>query len=81
MTLGHSSTNVASTMVEAQGCPGLVAKAGAPWGKPLEQQSLGARPQRCKHPGKALGGKAPRVKQFWVGVGVGALPGSAPKSV
>jgi hypothetical protein len=35
MVLSHSCTNVATRMVEAQGCPGLVASAagGGPWGK------------------------------------------------
>jgi hypothetical protein len=43
-TSGHSYTNVSNGVVEAQGCPGLMDKAGERWPvrqKPLEQESPG----------------------------------------
>jgi hypothetical protein len=58
MALDHSCTDVETTMVEEQGCPDLAAEAGErlPNGvKSLEKESLGARPQRSKHPGKVHG--------------------------
>jgi hypothetical protein len=77
---------ILSRMVEAQGCRGLVAKAGevAREVKLLEQQSLGDRPQEACILGKGLGGKLPGV----YGLGIGGItwgcheldiaPGSSP---
>jgi hypothetical protein len=58
VTIGHSCTKVATSMVEEQGCLGRSeVVCGA---EPLEQQSLRARPQQSKHPGEGPGWKRPR---------------------
>jgi hypothetical protein len=56
ITSVHYCTDGASRVVEAQGCPGPVAKAGevAHGAKSLEQ-FLGARPQQSKHIGEGPG--------------------------
>jgi hypothetical protein len=56
-------------MVKAQGCPGLVAKAGgevARGANPPDQQSLWASPQQSK-------------KSSWFGVGVGGITLGCPE--
>lgn len=66
MVLGHYCTNVATRMVEAQVCPGSVAKAAAEvarggGAKPLQQQSRGPRPVEPTIVEKGVGGEAPGV--------------------
>jgi hypothetical protein len=65
MSLGHSRTDIATRAVEAQGCPGLVAKAGERWlvGKaPGATNHWETGPNEASNLGKGLGGKAPEVK-------------------
>jgi hypothetical protein len=63
--LGHSCTNVATRMVEAQGCPGLLPKAGERWpmgANPWSNNCWGPGPDEAIILGKGLGSKAPGVQ-------------------
>jgi hypothetical protein len=66
ITLGHSYTNVATRMVEAQGCPGLVAKVGERWlvgQSPLSNNHWGPGLNEAIILWKGLGHKTPEVAQ------------------
>jgi hypothetical protein len=69
-------------MVEAQGCPGLVAKTGERWPmgqSPWNYNRWGPGPNEASILGKGLGGKAPGVKQYWFGVDAGDITWGCPE--
>jgi hypothetical protein len=69
-------------MVEAQGCPCLVAKAGEKWPvgqNPWRNYRWGPSPNEANIRGKGLGGKAQGVKWYWFGAGVVGITSWCPK--
>jgi hypothetical protein len=65
MFSGHSCANVATRMVKAQGCPGLVSKAGESWPvgqSPWSHKSWGLGLNEASILGKGLDSKTPGVK-------------------